>query len=587
MAGENNRDRFEESAERRRLFLEAMEEEHSLKIAYARAGITDTTYRRWRSVYPDFAKKVDALKAFGVRDDGTIDPGFAAFRLRYFRMKSYWFHLMAIDAYEKTRPGNITLILWPPEHGKTSLFEDYASYKLAVDPNYRFTIGSEKQDMSRKVLRRVKNRMSEGGPYREYVAKWGPFAPQVGEGSRTQPWGADYFDVFKKQGHDERDYSMVALGMTSAIAGTRTDHLHVDDPQSLKSFQKNPEKHSEEMLEVFRQDWLTRPGENGRTTINGTRVGEGDFYELLMEEFDEDILKVIKFPAIRYDELAGENRPLWEYDAEESERQGRHVGWTMEMLERQRKKVGEEAWARNYMQQPRAGTDRTFGDDVINKALNPLRSVDHGAPDGGSCIITIDPGFGHNATSLLHISPDTLSVVDMVDDIKFTSNEQIFGRLEDFLHRSLAMGSHVTDVVIETMAFQKGLATDRQLRELQDRFGFAIREHLTGVNKYDENIGIPSMARDFRLGRIDIPYAEDDYTRQMADALIGQLKAWKPKKRGTELRQDLVMALWFGWIVWRDRKSWVEQTATSFSFSGMPYKPTGSGSGLLIPRSAA
>lgn len=142
-----------------------------------------------------------------------------------------------------------------------------------MDPEFRITVGSEGQDMSRKILHRVRSRMEAHGPYPAYVAQYGPFTPQNDSGRRTlQPWGADYFNIFKKAEHDERDYSMVGLGWRSKIAGTRTDHLHVDDIQSRVSLNL-----SEQMLDVFRQDWLSRPGENGRTTINGTRVGEGDF----------------------------------------------------------------------------------------------------------------------------------------------------------------------------------------------------------------------------------------------------------------------------------------------------------------------
>ena len=129
--------------------------------------------------------------------------------------------------------------------------------------------------MARKILGRIRSRMEPHGPFPKYVAKYGPFVPQNQSGRKTaQSWGADYFNVFKKASHDERDYSMVSLGWRSKIAGTRTDHLHIDDIQSRVSLNL-----TEQMFEIFRQDWLTRPGENGRTSINGTRVGEGDFYE--------------------------------------------------------------------------------------------------------------------------------------------------------------------------------------------------------------------------------------------------------------------------------------------------------------------
>ena len=106
---------------------------------------------------------------------------------------------------------------------------------------------------------------------------------------------------------------------------------------------------------------------------------------------------------------------------------------------------------------------------------------------------------------------------------------------------------------------------------MTQRYGFRVREHLTGMNKYDETIGVPSMALSFMRGEIDIPYAEDPATRHQADQLIRQLKAWRPLKRGTKLRQDQVMALWFIWILWRQRKQSFDLDTSQFNFGGLPW----------------
>ena len=569
--GKVNAGRSRSGLARRQAFMESYETERSIDVAAAAAGIARNTYSRWRERYPDFAHRIDELRldTENAPQSSTWESGFAAFRQKYFGMSSPWFHLKAIHAYENTPLGNITMILWPPEHGKTTLFEDYASFKLAVKPEFRFTVASEGQPMSRKILARVKSRMSPGGPYREYVSKWGPFEPQKGS-SVSQAWQADYFSVYKKGTFDERDYSMVGLGIGSAIAGTRTDHLHVDDVTSLKNYNLTPK-----IVEVFRQDWLSRPGERGRTTINGTRVGENDFYEVLMDHFGPDIMRVIKLPAIVYNELKGEHEPLWPYDDQTG------AGYTMAMLERTRTKVGEAAWARNYMQNPMVAGDRTFNDEHVAAMCNPTRQVKDRAP-GGAGIVTLDPALGgFNVVMGLVIHQGKLKVIDLFEDQKLTSYEQVFARVEEMVLRLHGDGIAVTDVVIEANAFQKGLCSDRQLLNMQDRFGFAIRSHLTGDNKYDEEIGVASMARDCRLGMVEIPYADDTYTRYVSDELIDQLKRWRPHIKGARLKQDRLMALWFGWILWRERRGSEHFNPDQFSFSGMPYRPTNTG--LIVP----
>ena len=549
----------------RELFLEGLAEHGTISKACMIAGVTRSAYDKWRQRIPEFSERADAIREKALRDGGKEDwdGTFQSFRSKYFGHLSPWFHIKAIEAYENTPPGNVTLILWPPEHGKTTLAEDYFCFKLATNPEFRITVGSEGQDMARKILGRIRSRMEPQGPFPRYVAKYGPFVPQNAQGRKTaQPWGADYFSVYKKNRHDERDYSMVSLGWRSKIAGTRTDHLHIDDIQSRVSLNL-----TEQMFEIFRQDWITRPGESGRTSINGTRVGEDDFYERVMNEIDGDILSVIRFPAIVTNN-DGEPEPLWP------------EMFTMDALDRIRRKVGEEAWSRNYMQEPTSSASATFTDDSIQKCLNPLRSTLHDPPKDCAIYIGLDPALGGN-NCVMAATPheDKLKILFLREDIGLTRNEQILGIVEDTVLRCHKNGASVSDVVIEAMVFQKGLSRDDRLIEMTDLYGFSGREHLTGMNKYDESIGIPSMALSFMRGEIEIPYAEDPQTRHQADELIRQLKSWRPLKRGTKLRQDRVMALWFIWILWRQRRQAFKVDASQFNYKALPYRKTHSNIG--------
>ena len=541
----------------RELFLEGLAEHGTISKACMIAGVTRSAYDKWRQRIPEFSERADAIRLKALTDGGKEDwdGTFQSFRSKYFGHLSPWFHIKAIEAYENTPPGNITLILWPPEHGKTTLAEDYFCYKLATNPEFRITVGSEGQDMARKILGRIRSRMEPQGPFPRYVAKYGPFVPQNAQGRKTaQPWGADYFSVYKKNRHDERDYSMVSLGWRSKIAGTRTDHLHIDDIQSRVSLNL-----TEQMFEIFRQDWLTRPGEQGRTSINGTRVGEDDFYERVMEQIDSDILRVIKFPAIVTDEQ-GEPEPLWP------------DFFTMESLDRIRRKVGEEAWSRNYMQEPSSSAAATFNEESIKKCLNPLRSVNHEPPKDCSVYIGVDPALGSN-NCVIAATPHEgkLKILFIREDVGLTRNEQILGIVEDAVLQCGRNGSSVSDVIIEAMVFQKGLSRDERLIEMTQRYGFRVREHLTGMNKYDESIGVASMALSFMREEIELPYAGDNATRHQTDELMRQLKAWRPGKRGTRLRQDQVMALWFIWILWRQRKQSFDVDTSQFNFNALPW----------------
>lgn len=515
-------------------------------------GIPKQTYYTWRSRDKRFMSQCEAIRSKHMGEDtpkGDWPTGFAGFRKEFFGHDSAWFHLEVVHALETAEPGTVTLVLFPPEHGKTTLLEDWINYKLALDSAFRITVGSERQDHSKKVLRRVRHRMEDQGSAPLYVTRWGPFAPRGKHGAQ-QPWGAEYFDVYKKGKSDERDYSAQALGITAGIAGTRCDLLLADDMQSRKTLNR-----TELYLEMFRQDWLTRPGPKGRTVMLGTRVGEGDIYQTLIEE-TEVIDRLILLPAINDD---GEY--LWPERYSPAEYEG------------MRRKAGEEAWERNYMQKSSPPGEATFNDASIDPCKNPMRSVLHDARGSGALFVTIDPSIGgKNCTTALHATPTGLRILDQRVDSGLTTNEQILNIAEEY---GIRYGKYIpwTDLIIEQMGFQKGLIEDPRLQEMVKHYGFACRGHETGWNKYDENIGIPSMAMSFRRQEIDIPWAEDDVTRRHMQALIAELKTWRPWKRGTKLRQDRVMGLWFGWLTWRTRKNALVTDTSQFRFKGSTLKP--------------
>lgn len=568
-----------EAQARKAAFIDLVREGHTIAqaLSHHTVGVTHSAYKKWRERDPHFAINVDIARAGRDAAVGTWNGTHASFAETYFGMTYAWFQALYIEELEKLPPGNILMALWPPEHGKTTTYENYASEKLATDPEWRGTVASENLTIATKIVSRIKNRLEPEGPFPKFVSDWGPFKPQSGQGSSgkiAQPWGSTYFNVFKKSAHDERDYSLMALGFGSSIVSTRTDHLHIDDIQSTKTLSQTNKIES-----WFRQDALSRPGEHGKTTIAGTRVGEDDFYERIADDPELDgILKVMRFKAVMTDGVTGEQKALW------PER------YNLDQLDRQRRKVGQEAWDRNYMQEPGASnTSRTFSDDAIEAALNPNLSLRHRVNAGNIVYIGLDPALGGvNCLIACEVSPEGQLIVRRIrEDSNLQQNEQIMAALGETVEWCNISGGRVSDVVIESMVFQRGLARDERLQDLSRWHGFATREHLTGWNKYDENIGVASMVSSFLSGEIVLPWAEDDLTRNEIGELIRQLKAWKPGKRGTKLRQDRVMALWFVWILWRSR--WKTSNVSmgnpdAWRRRGLPY--FGTQSGLVLPTGA-
>jgi len=567
--------KYLQAEQRRRNIIQHLRTKKSVTEACELEGISYYTYASYRQRFPEFAAKCDEARQLAdMGDSAGYDGSAASFIAEFFGHVPTWFQLMFINELEKTPPGNILMVLWPPEFGKTTTFENHASRKLAMDPSFRFLVASESKGIAQKILGRVMDRMNPEGPVPKYVERFGPFMPQSGDGRARQAWSDNRFTVRGARRNDERDYSMLAVGAGSKnIVSTRTDHAHVDDIQSTTTLGQ-----TSKFVNWFRQDLLSRPGESGITTVCGTRVGEGDFYEALMDDpdMDQSIMKVLRFPAIITDHDSGEEKSLWPEK------------WPLEKLERQRKKVGSEAWDRNYMQNPGVSSRGrgTFDKEIVEHCKDSSISLsDYPSPDS-IVYVGIDPALGgKNCILAVEATPDyRLIVRRIIEDVELKSNHQIIDRLQQVIEFCAQGGAHVSDVVIEAMAFQKGLVHDENLLELRDYWGFAIRDHLTGWNKYDPDIGVPSMAESFRKQEIVLPYADDTYTRFEIDEMCRQLYAWKPGVRGSRLRQDRVMALWFCWIMWRER--WKKPTGTVYSSNGwqregLPY--TATRSGLLLP----
>lgn len=541
-------------------------------------NVSISAYQKWRHRWPDFAAEVDAARGVGEIKGVQEELSRNEFSMKYFGMGYAPFQMRFVNEVDSMRAGNIVLVLFPPEHGKTTTFENMATEDIARNNEWRITVASEGLRISQKIVGRVRNRFEPHGPFPRLVKDYGPFKTPTGlgrEAAMQQPWSNQVFNVYGKQSHDERDYNMQALGYKSSIVSTRCDHLHLDDLQSLKTLGE-----SAALEEWVRQDALSRPGERGKTSIVGTRVGDEDVYERLINDPElVGIMRVIRLPAIVTDD-DGNPAPLWP------------ELYTMEQLDRQKRKVGQDAWDRNYMQAPGASRNREyFSDSELRRCLDTQLTFHH-VPEGRPVMyLSLDPAYEDNKNCVMALSlgPNSMTVRWIRESVGLRSNEAIMAEVATVAEK-FKKSYQLTDLVIESMNFQAGLARDERLQEMRDHYGFAAREHLTGLNKYDPDIGVPSMATSFRKKEIILPYGDDSLTRYEIDELMRQLRAWRPQRiggitvrRGNKQRQDRVMALWFAWILWQNRWKSIESADNPVAGFSRGVPSQGIGTGPIMP----
>lgn len=541
-----------EREERQRVFLAALAQGSTIAGACEAVGVSDKTYRQWCHRFPEFANRAQRVRA-GLAESSDVDENFVSRRRYYFGYETYPHHQQIIDAIEGTPPGGITLIIVAPEAGKTTLLEDYVCDQIALNPNIRITYVSESSELQSpavKVLGTVKERMTE--PDREdldaqyethipeWIARFGPFRDKALD--KAKPWNSKYIKVHRASGR--RDYTFQAVSWRSKIYGSRCDKMIFDDVQSDEGLNL-----TDKMLSRFSKTFFNRPGRNGAIIFIGTRVGVGDVYERLVENIPDRMIRIIQIPAL--DENGNSYCPeMWPEDA----------------LADKRAIVGEDGWLTAYMMQPQKAGAHTFTEELLDRARDKERTWGFRIATPSLVIAGLDPALGGgNAITVAQTTPHRFDVLAYKVDYGLARNEDIFQAIRHMCRYEF------TELVVERNSQQRGLARDDRLREMARIWGFRIIEHETGKNKWDFRFGVGAMAGSFIRGEIGFPDATDSDRKQM-EAMRTELLAWRPDIDTKLLRQDIVMSLWFPWLIWMQRRKGMGKP-TSWDMRGTPWVP--------------
>lgn len=542
------------ASERRRLeLLHALAQSATVRHALEQVGVSQGTYAKWRERYPDFRNKVERIRA-KLPVDGIEADSFISRRRYYFGYETYTHHQMILDAMEDTPEGGITMILLPPEAGKTQFLTDWICDRIAHDPNRRILYVSEAaagHSPAMKVLGAIKDRMTDpdyadpDSQHPAHVLEWqnrfGPFRDDTLD--RDKPWNQHYIKVHKAVGR--RDWTFQACSWRSKVYGARCDDLIVDDVQSIGSLNL-----TEQILDNLRLTFFTRPGKKGRTYIIGTRVGIGDVYERLAEELPDEVLRVVQIPAL--DDDGNSYCPeMWPEDA----------------LRTKRLVVGEVIWMTGYMMAPLSAGANTFTEEMLDEARDPTRVYGKRLDIPISLTLTgLDPALGGgNALVCAQTTATKFHVLAAKVNYGLARNEDILEHVRLFTQHGF------TELVVERNSQQRGLARDERLKEMSKLYGFKVVEHETGGNKWDFIFGVGAMAASFILNQITVPDGDAD-SRRLMEPWRSELLAWRPNVDPKLLRQDLVMATWFTWLIWMQRRKRVGQPDT-WKIRGTPWKP--------------
>jgi hypothetical protein len=488
-----------------------------------------------------------------------------------------FFQHQVTDALDNCAEGDVVLVKLPPGGRKTTTLENWIIKEVALNPEIRIGYISKSSDHAIKSCDRIRSIMHDDPTLApDLIARFGPFK-EHGQDRRGKPWSTKRFTVAGKTS-STRDYTFAAAGAGNQLYGSRFDCIILDDFQTNQNIDQ-----TEKLLWQFQFEILSRRPTGskngkprGRVVIIGTAIEAGDFYDRLEDEFaGEDWFHVVDFPVVGTDGMSLD--PECFPDA---------------VLPQMRKQVGERVWATSYMQRPPSKQNPTFPESDRERSKRPalllgwreLRDgtpVETGMPDMWDAAIGLDPNLGAGYTSLLTagFSIDRFRVLDHDERYGLSRTEDILDMLEEHLQRY----PEVSEVRVEINAFQRGFARDDRLMGnpgkgivgLRQKYGIQIREHTTtGYSKDDDQIGVSRMSKMFIQSAVDIPWGDDDAIRKM-EPLLMELGAWRPKMSGKKLKQDRIMAMWFAWLVWQERRGNQERSANaSWRTQGVPGRAT-------------
>lgn len=541
--------------ERQRRVVEAIAEGKTIREAMALVNRAEPTYYVWRNRDTAFATAVDRARAAmeEYRETGDFKrremPPFEEFRREYLNRETFPHMRQWCGLLERSDPGELhpsqtwvkgsprrILVNTPPNHAKTQTISvDWVVYQIAQDPDFRCIIVSETQDMAKKILVAIKDRLTNPA----WKKLQDEFAPPGGWRPRDQEWSSLRIYVNGRT-RGEKDPTVEVLGVDSQIYGARADLIILDDIVTLKSSRTVGRR--ENLMTWIDQEVQTRlePG-TGRLFIVGTRVGPNDLYRALLKRDEEK--GIVHWTYLRQPAVLE-----YEDDPEEWETllPQRFDGWALAEL---RDSMDTATWQLVYMQ-TQVNEMMTFPEDAVmgcraqGTVGPPQPHIRPQGMDGLYVVAGLDPASaGHTAIVVLGVDRHTKIryVLDVINQAGMTPH-----KLREHV-RHLQDKYRIHEWRVEKNGLQTFISQDPEIRDTIFAGGGRLIEHqTTGNNKWDIDFGVASLAPLF-LGALTVPpkpliIIPDNGRHKGVRAMLDQLITWEPNTKG---KTDVVMALWF------------------------------------------
>ena len=486
-------------------------------------------------------------------------PDFLEFKERFFRHESFWYHHAAYEALQKH---NRLIMLIPPGHTKTHTWSiEFSAWSLIKDPNQRILTIQRNAEEAAKVIGAVQDRLGDASWYEQVmglppgedpVTKWGPFKPSKRGYRESSSWGADHFRVVGAAS-GEKDYSMEAKGVSSAVLSMRPTRIVMDDIQEAGD---DGPLQTDKLLHRIQSAVLTRIYPDQQVIILGSRLGPTDIYTRLLNDPEFEDWPVIKFPAVlpRCDVCVSRKKTC-----RHSERRRMlvpvlrdfrgKVTWNYEGMIAKKKEVGTDVWWTSYMMEEGDFSVATFKKESIDACMNADYEIGVVPKQVTDVFIGCDPaivGFCAIVTWGLDRRNGQRYLIDVYNE----KGLRTFGNIQKKLLEHVQKYSPKI-LVIEKANVQESLTNDPEFTAKVRSYGCRLVTYATrtatGARAELDEYDVSSIGYLFDSGLVVLP-AFDDRSRSVVKKFTDQLLDWRPKPQGStswKLVRDMVMACLF------------------------------------------
>ena len=409
------------------------------------------------------------------------------------------------------------MLMAPRNHSKTAMFSvAYPLWLIAKDQKVRIVLVSNTATQAESFLRQITTILENSDRFR---AMFGNLVPKI-----PDKWTQKEI-IVERDAPELKDPTVSATGTGGAILSKRADVIICDDLLNKQNTRTAMQRDAtrEWFFEVLKP--VLEP--NGQMIVVGTAWHKKDLYHELMRKKSYQIRR-------RYDAIvdAAAHKTLWA------------SRWSWEKLQEELEEMGTSSFNKAYRNLVTDKASQVFKDEPLQRALDRgsnrtlIYQLDYSNWDLGGMTVSmgVDLAISERSTSDFCgfavigrlQNGDKIPLHLSIDRLSFADQER---RIVD-LYRRFLPGI----IIVEKNGYQAALTRD--LAEVSD---MPIEGYQTGGEKYDEEVGLNSLAVEFENDKWTLPCSSNSpYSVKMANILVEAMKQFPDGHT-----HDLLMALWF------------------------------------------